>query len=83
MRPHQAGQQPSVGFARCGGTARGASREARIWAAVGIANNQFGTVLLGRELFIANGVWDFSERTIAAGPQTKRPPMFASAAFCV
>jgi predicted porin len=29
------------------------------WATVGIANNQFGTVLLGRELFISNGVWDF------------------------
>ncbi|BBU26994.1 porin [Burkholderia sp. THE68] len=29
------------------------------WATVGISNNQFGTVLLGRELFISNGVWDF------------------------
>ncbi|GAB5100579.1 porin [Caballeronia sp. LP006] len=29
------------------------------WATVGVANNQFGTLLLGRELFIANGVWDF------------------------
>ncbi|KXV10183.1 porin [Caballeronia megalochromosomata] len=29
------------------------------WATVGIANNQFGTLLLGRELFISNGVWDF------------------------
>ena len=29
------------------------------WATVGIANDQFGTFLLGRELFIANGVWDF------------------------
>jgi predicted porin len=29
------------------------------WATVGIANDQFGTLLLGRELFIANGVWDF------------------------
>jgi len=29
------------------------------WATVGIASNQFGTLLLGRELFIANGVWDF------------------------
>ncbi|SAK59746.1 exported outer membrane porin [Caballeronia catudaia] len=29
------------------------------WATVGIANQQFGTVLLGRELFISNGVWDF------------------------
>jgi predicted porin len=29
------------------------------WATVGIANNQFGTILLGRELFISNGVWDF------------------------
>ncbi|MDR5853983.1 porin [Caballeronia sp. LZ062] len=29
------------------------------WATVGIANNSFGTVLLGRELFVSNGVWDF------------------------
>ncbi|MFL9871094.1 porin [Paraburkholderia megapolitana] len=29
------------------------------WATVGVANDQFGTLLLGRELFIANGVWDF------------------------
>ncbi|WP_031362542.1 porin [Caballeronia sordidicola] len=29
------------------------------WATVGIANDQFGTLLLGRELFISNGVWDF------------------------
>jgi predicted porin len=29
------------------------------WATVGFANNQFGTLLLGRELFISNGVWDF------------------------
>ncbi|SAL44798.1 exported outer membrane porin [Caballeronia choica] len=29
------------------------------WATVGMANDQFGTLLLGRELFIANGVWDF------------------------
>lgn len=29
------------------------------WATVGMSNDQFGTLLLGRELFIANGVWDF------------------------
>ena len=29
------------------------------WATVGMSNNQFGTLLLGRELFISNGVWDF------------------------
>jgi predicted porin len=29
------------------------------WATVGLANDQFGTFLLGRELFISNGVWDF------------------------
>ncbi|SAL17830.1 exported outer membrane porin [Caballeronia peredens] len=29
------------------------------WATVGMANNQYGTLLLGRELFISNGVWDF------------------------
>ncbi len=29
------------------------------WATVGFENDQFGTLLLGRELFISNGVWDF------------------------
>jgi predicted porin len=29
------------------------------WATVGMANDQYGTLLLGRELFISNGVWDF------------------------
>ncbi|AQH00156.1 porin [Burkholderia sp. KK1] len=29
------------------------------WATVGIANDRLGTVLLGRELFISNGIWDF------------------------
>ncbi|RQS76168.1 porin [Burkholderia sp. Bp8963] len=29
------------------------------WATVGIANDTYGTLLLGRELAIANGVWDF------------------------
>ncbi|WP_322103552.1 porin [Paraburkholderia sp. J41] len=29
------------------------------WATVGMANDQFGTLLLGRELFISNGIWDF------------------------
>jgi predicted porin len=29
------------------------------WATVGMSNNQFGTLLLGRELFISNGLWDF------------------------
>jgi predicted porin len=29
------------------------------WATVGIANSNFGTVLLGREIYISNGVWDF------------------------
>jgi predicted porin len=29
------------------------------WATIGFANDRFGTFLLGRELFIANGVWDF------------------------
>ncbi len=29
------------------------------YATVGLANDQFGTVLLGEELFISNGVWDF------------------------
>jgi predicted porin len=29
------------------------------FATVGIANDTYGTLLLGRELFISNGVWDF------------------------
>jgi predicted porin len=29
------------------------------WATVGFANNAYGTLLLGRELFISNGIWDF------------------------
>lgn len=29
------------------------------WATVGFANQNYGTVLLGRELFISNGLWDF------------------------
>ncbi|RKP44966.1 porin [Trinickia fusca] len=29
------------------------------WATVGFANDNYGTFLLGRELFISNGVWDF------------------------
>jgi predicted porin len=29
------------------------------YATVGASNNAFGTLLLGRELTIANGVWDF------------------------
>lgn len=29
------------------------------WATVGFANDSYGTLLLGRELAITNGVWDF------------------------
>ncbi|WP_118180139.1 porin [Paraburkholderia phosphatilytica] len=29
------------------------------YATVGISNDQYGTLLLGKELFISNGVWDF------------------------
>lgn len=29
------------------------------WATIGISNDTYGTLLLGRELAIANGVWDF------------------------
>jgi predicted porin len=29
------------------------------WATVGVANDSFGTFLLGRELAISNGLWDF------------------------
>jgi predicted porin len=29
------------------------------WATVGLSNPNYGTFLMGRELFISNGVWDF------------------------
>ncbi|RQR57593.1 porin [Burkholderia sp. Bp9125] len=29
------------------------------WATIGVANDKYGTLLFGRELAIANGVWDF------------------------
>jgi predicted porin len=29
------------------------------WATIGIAYDRFGTLLLGRELFVSNGIWDF------------------------
>ncbi|TKC83065.1 porin [Trinickia terrae] len=29
------------------------------WATIGFANDNYGTFLLGRELFISNGIWDF------------------------
>jgi predicted porin len=29
------------------------------WATVGLSNPTYGTFLMGRELFISNGVWDF------------------------
>jgi predicted porin len=29
------------------------------WATVGMSNANYGTLLMGRELFISNGVWDF------------------------
>src|SRR5580700_6230407 len=29
------------------------------WATVGVSNDSFGTFLLGRELAISNGLWDF------------------------
>jgi predicted porin len=29
------------------------------WATVGLSHPEYGTFLLGRELFISNGVWDF------------------------
>lgn len=29
------------------------------WATVGLSNADYGTFLLGRELFISNGLWDF------------------------
>ncbi|WP_423758191.1 porin [Burkholderia sp. NLJ2] len=29
------------------------------WATVGLSNDRYGTLLLGRMLFISNGVWDF------------------------
>ncbi|WP_429355241.1 porin [Paraburkholderia sp. 32] len=29
------------------------------WATIGVDNDNFGTLLLGKELFISNGLWDF------------------------
>lgn len=29
------------------------------WATIGASNDRYGTLLLGKELFISNGVWDF------------------------
>ncbi|CAG4895982.1 porin [Paraburkholderia gardini] len=46
-------------FNTMNGTGPGGGGLFNRWATVGMSNNQFGTLLLGRELFISNGVWDF------------------------
>ncbi|HEY1997661.1 porin [Paraburkholderia sp.] len=46
-------------FSTVNGTGPGGGGLFNRWATVGGSNDQFGTLLLGRELFISNGVWDF------------------------
>jgi predicted porin len=46
-------------FSTVTGAGPGAGELFNRWATVGMSNDQFGTLLLGRELFISNGVWDF------------------------
>jgi predicted porin len=48
------------GFNATNGTVAGpAGQLFSRWATVGFSNDNYGTLLLGRELFISNGVWDF------------------------
>jgi predicted porin len=46
-------------FNTMNGQGPGNNRIFNRWATVGIASDRLGTVLLGRELFVSNGVWDF------------------------
>ncbi|MFM0157164.1 porin [Paraburkholderia sediminicola] len=46
-------------FNTMNGTGPGGGGLFNRWATVGMSNDAFGTLLLGRELFISNGVWDF------------------------
>ncbi|TAM00543.1 MAG: porin [Paraburkholderia sp.] len=46
-------------FSTANGTGPGDNGLFNRWATIGMANDQFGTLLLGRMLFISNGIWDF------------------------
>jgi predicted porin len=46
-------------FSTANGTLGSAGSLFNRWATVGMANDNYGTLLLGRELFISNGIWDF------------------------
>ncbi|WP_042301469.1 porin [Paraburkholderia kururiensis] len=46
-------------FNTMNGTGPGGGGLFNRWATVGMSNDNYGTLLLGRELFISNGVWDF------------------------
>jgi predicted porin len=46
-------------FNTMNGQGPGNNRIFNRWATVGLASDRLGTVLLGRELFVSNGVWDF------------------------
>ncbi|WP_322046760.1 porin [Paraburkholderia sp. J67] len=47
------------GFNAMNGNGPGTGEIFNRWATVGLANDNYGTFLLGQELFISNGVWDF------------------------
>jgi predicted porin len=46
-------------FSTANGTGPGNNGLFNRWATVGMAHDSYGTLLLGRELFISNGIWDF------------------------
>ncbi len=46
-------------FDTMNGRGPGGSRFFNRWATLGFANDTYGTLLMGRELAIANGIWDF------------------------
>jgi len=46
-------------FSTASGAGPGGGELWNRWATIGMSNANFGTLLLGRELFISNGIWDF------------------------